>query len=356
MSKLTIATPLRTYINPRLKQDPKTKHYSIEFTYINSGQGRRLSGRQRLGPVSRAQAELAFAAWEAAQNQVAQSTPVRILDQILTPYESALKARVRRPETALTNVRQMRTAFGHLPIATIDAATLLDYQRQQRIQPQTLRRIIATLNAAFTFAFKDGKLPLAEMRKFPLPPTGARRTWFLDEDQEPVFHARAMGDSIGKAKLTAVTKLVALGLDTGARLGAMKELTWDRIDLKHNTIDFNVPGVATPKNKRRVKISIRKRLRPLLERAYRERDANETFFLPASADEALRRWLDEQEDWSDAHFAGAHVHGFRHTFISLLVRNSPLTLGDIASLVGDTTRMIDEVYGHLRKSHTITDF
>jgi integrase len=316
-----------------------------------------MSGRQRIGPVTRAQAEVAFAAWEAAQTALTNLTPIKVLDQILTPYEVSLLARTRRPETQLINLKALRQALGRMPIESIDRQTLDDYARRRGLKPQSLRRAVAVLNAAFQFNFDDGKLPLAEMRKFKLPPNGAVRTWFLDREQEEEFYARAMGDSIGKPRLTTITKLVGLALDTGTRLDMMCRLTWDRIDLKTSTIDFRIPGEPMPKNKKRVKIAIRKRLRPLIERAHRERGANEVFFLDhRKADLLFVKWLKAQKDWARTHFAKAHVHGFRHTFITLLSRHSSLSLGEIASLVGDTEHTISKHYSHHRESHTITDF
>jgi integrase len=300
---------------------------------------------------------VAFAAWEALQTSLTNLTPIKVLDQILTPYEASLLTRTRAPVTQLLNLRRLRAAFGHLPIASIDQQMLDDYGRQHGIKPQSLRRTITTLNAAFAYAHKDRKLTLAECLKFRLPAPGAPRTWFLDKDEEAEFHARAMGDSLGKARLTTVTKLVALALDTGARLSAMTDLTWAQIDLKTNSIDFRVPGVAYPKNKKRVKIAIRARLRPLIERAWRERTPGEATFLDhRKADLVFAKWLRAQDDWRGTPFAKAHVHGFRHTFITLLSRAGKLSLGEIAKLVGDTERMISDVYSHHRESHTITDF
>lgn len=59
---------------------------------------------------------------------------------------------------------------------------------------------------------------------------------------------------------------VEIALGTGARMGAILDLTWDRVDLKHNLIDFKPAGRATT-NKRRVEVGITARLRERLEEA-----------------------------------------------------------------------------------------
>jgi integrase len=63
-----------------------------------------------------------------------------------------------------------------------------------------------------------------------------------------------------------VRLFVTLALTTGARMGAILDLTWDRVDLKHGTIDFNPPG-RDKSNKRRTVVPINSRLRAELEKA-----------------------------------------------------------------------------------------
>ena len=357
MSKHVIVTPLKTYINPRLEHDPQTREWRIAYTYRDPGASRGLSGRVRLGNLTRAEAEVAFAAWQAQITaQTAPASPVKILDQILTPYETALRGRERKALTNLGEIHRLRQALGHLPIETLNNATMEEYRRQRGVKPQSLRRTVGVLNAAFHDAFKEGVIVLTERRVFRLPEAGPRREWFLDEEQAPIFRARAMEDSDGRP-LTTISKLVALGLDTGARCTAMQELEYDRIDLKLGLINFKVPGVKYPRNKRRVAIPIRKSLRPVLERAFDERGPDDRYFLGPNVERRFRAWVNAQSDWKGAHYEKAHIHGFRHTFISLLMRNRPdLTLSDIGALVGDTARMIEDVYGHFRKAAQIKDF
>jgi integrase len=63
-----------------------------------------------------------------------------------------------------------------------------------------------------------------------------------------------------------VRLFVILALTTGARMGAILDLTWDRVNLKHGTIDFNPPG-RDKSNKRRTVVPINSRLRAELEKA-----------------------------------------------------------------------------------------
>lgn len=63
-----------------------------------------------------------------------------------------------------------------------------------------------------------------------------------------------------------VRLFVELALGTGARMGAILELTWDRVDLAHGTIDFE-PAGRDKTNKRRTITGMTSRVRTALETA-----------------------------------------------------------------------------------------
>ena len=56
---------------------------------------------------------------------------------------------------------------------------------------------------------------------------------------------------------------VTLALTTGARMGAILDLTWDRVDFEHNTIDF-MPSGRNKTNKRRTVVAMSKKAREAL--------------------------------------------------------------------------------------------
>jgi integrase len=63
-----------------------------------------------------------------------------------------------------------------------------------------------------------------------------------------------------------VRLFVTLALATGARMGAILDLTWDRVDFAHGTIDF-MPAGRDKTNKRRVVVAMAPKAREALEEA-----------------------------------------------------------------------------------------
>ena len=64
-----------------------------------------------------------------------------------------------------------------------------------------------------------------------------------------------------------VRLFVTLALATGARMSAILDLTWDRVDFAHGTIDFR-PAGRDITNKRRVVVPMNRKAREALEKAH----------------------------------------------------------------------------------------
>jgi integrase len=347
MSKHTLRSGQRTIVNPRLEH--KDGEWVITYSYRDQGQGRTYSGRERLGPIDRDEARVAFGAWQATQVQLTRASAVRVLNEILDPYEAMLLAKGDPKMTYLNNIRFMRPLLGHTPIALIDTRLLNALAKARDLKPVTLRSYVGALNAAMQFAAHEGLLTLAEQRRFKLPPRSQPRDFYLQRDEVDELLTRAHAESEGHPKLKPITLLIALAVDTGARRGALIDLTWDRVDLKANTIDFRIPG-RTVVNKKRVKIKIFKRLRPTLERGYGERGADtEPVFTNKWIGEAFVPWVQSIE-WERPRIAKAHLHALRHTFATRLIIDHHAPLDMVASLLGDSLATVSSTYAHLRAS------
>lgn len=91
------------------------------------------------------------------------------------------------------------------------------------------------------------------------PPSKPRETFITKEQREQL---------LASIDTPHVRLFVVLALTTGARAGAILDLTWDRVDLAAGTIDFR-PAGRDVTNKRRVVVPINERARQALQEARR---------------------------------------------------------------------------------------
>lgn len=118
----------------------------------------------------------------------------------------------------------------------------------------TIRTELEALRACLRWHY--GK----EAPQITAPPPSKPRDRFLSKEQR---------DQLLAAIETPHVKLFTiLALTTGARMSAILDLTWDRVDLKVGTIDFNPAGRDTT-NKRRTVVPINAKAREALEEAHK---------------------------------------------------------------------------------------
>lgn len=243
-------------------------------------------------------------------------------------------------------LKPVRGFFARLDPADITPELVRDYcGLRAHVSPSTQRRELAGLVAALNWGRQQGFVQAVP--HIPLPTENKRvraRQTFLDEEEEAVFYAYALGASVGKPRLDRVTLFVCLIMDTAARKEAVLGLTWDRVDLRGGTIDFRDPALPTTK-KRRTVVPISFRLRPLLERAARERT---TKYVLGFRD--IRR---EYEAFvRDTPFPHITPHDLRRTWATLAAR-AGVPLWEIAGVLGDTVEVVTQHYAvhcpnHLR--------
>lgn len=92
------------------------------------------------------------------------------------------------------------------------------------------------------------------------PCIGAARDRWLTKAE-----ARKLVDA---AKSPHVRLFLILGLATGARSNAILDLTWDRVDFTHGTVDYRPPG-RVQSNKRRTVVPMNATARAALEEAHK---------------------------------------------------------------------------------------
>ena len=266
--------------------------------------------------------------------------PVAVISDILHAYEADRLPVVVDPRRLTRAIALLDAAIGAREIrdqASVAAAVEHFGARRlaQGVSIQTVRREVITLKAAVRAAWKSGAL--AQLFHVKVPGPGAPRQRWLTEAEAHKLLARADGE---------LRTFLVLALCTGARLGAMLELTWDRVDLRRGTIDFRTEG--SPRRKTRAVVPIAPPLRAELERV-RPRRAGRRRLLNRKED-SLRTQLHALA--KACGIAPVTPHALRHTVATWLLSGPEVDLVTTSRLLGHRSTLITEqVYAHILPQH-----
>jgi integrase len=255
------------------------------------------------------------------------------LDQLATAYLDA-----RPASTAQAwNLVAVRRMFGSKNLTHINSVNLSRYRRERRenISDGSLRRELGALKACLAWGRRQ-RLHAVDLPEIELPPEGAPRTRVLTLAEEAEVRAIALNTS--GVRLSRLARFTAIGLDCGARKAAIETLEWRQVDMVKGFIDFDLPGRAKSV-KRRAKAPVPPRLKPLLLRAWDERDG------PYVLDHAG----DIRKPWATAFrgtaHANLHPHDLRRTFITLAIE-AGVNIEAVARIVGDNPATLRKHYQH----------
>lgn len=264
-----------------------------------------------------------------------------------------LKHRLASESGADMAWKNLDGAFGRLMASALTQRAIDDYVTQRvrgqigrRVQPQTAAKELTYLLAAVKFCAdpRRGLLPQSCVRKYDLPPPGEPRERWLTK-AEIVKLLEAADRLRGGAVLTRGQLFLHLALETAARLQALLDLTWDRVDFETGMISLNVPGRARTK-KRRADVPISNALRPVLERAYEER-VNDRVLMHGGP-----IWPTLQEIAVEAGLGGGAApgkatgispHVLRHTAATHMARRG-VSLFYIAKILGNSVGVVEKTY------------
>ena len=252
-------------------------------------------------------------------------------------YIADRAAIVAAPERLHQTTRQLVPVLGKYLIdrrLTHRVRTYIESRRQDGVQNPTIRRELVTLRAAIRLAWREGHISAAP--PFPLPPNNPGRHRALSRHEIRRLITAARSDD-------QVRLFIVLAMATGARRGAILELTWDRVNFGMRQIDFRAPHPRAARRKNRAVVPMDIRLRRILHAARGLREANQRVItLDATA---LRRRLNAVA--ARAQIAGPITpHLFRHTAATELLRRVPLVIA--SRMIGHRSVAITEqVYGHL---------
>lgn len=131
-------------------------------------------------------------------------------------------------------------------------------------------------------------------------PSVPRSRWLTKEEVRNLVQA-ASSPHIGL--------FITLGIATGARAGAIVELTWDRVDFDHKTVDFR-PENWMPSNKGRTIVPLNQRAMDAMEQAYEARLTDHVIEFGGKPVKSVKKALERLAKKTGIPFS-AHV--LRHT-------------------------------------------
>jgi site-specific recombinase XerC len=209
-----------------------------------------------------------------------------------------------------------------------------------RASEGTLLHELRLMLAVLRRGVKAQKVALALMPQFVMPRNPEPRAACPDAAQMRALLDYALTSSPREEQgpLRRVSLFACLAICTGGRARAIEWLTWDRVDLAEGWIDLQ-RGDRRVTKKRNATVAILGELRPVLERAWRERE-NEW---------VLRSHASVHSQW-DA-FCQAAVgmkfrrHDMRHGLATKMV-NDGVSMGGVADFLGNTEAMVRRVYSH----------
>jgi integrase len=262
------------------------------------------------------------------------------LKEVLSAYRADREPIVVSLQRVDSTIKPLRRILGREDAANLPRSAIATYIHRrvaEGVLPQTVRRELITLRAALRLAWKERKIP--HVLPLPMPPPGPGRKVALSSDQVAILKNAVAGDSI-------LSLWLAIALATGARLTAILELTWARVDFDNCEIDFRDPThPKAARRKNRAVVPMSPRLCGLLRQAHEERTSDRV--INSSATTIQRRI---QRAACAAGLKDVTPHVMRHTAATQLLRKVRLVTA--SRMLGHRSVAITEqVYGHL----TVTD-
>jgi integrase len=334
---------------------------NVWYVYFSEdGRSRRTS--LRTDDLSVAQAR--FQGWlkERESYQAARKAPTFALAHQL--YIEQHSARTASPESLEFVGKSLKAFFGDMRLEEITAKNVRDYIEQRRkglrvtnddgskekrraVSDGTIRKELTIMRAVFNFMVK--RVEPKELRADPrelcyieMPSRPAPRQRVLSDDELDLIR-KAVRPPDPPAPIPRLSIYVWLLMETGARAGALRDLTWAQVDFNNGFIRLNPHG-REQTNKRRPIIPISDELRPVLERAHQERTTDHVLGHDGMIRKSFERFGDRLG------LEGVTAHTFRHTFATRLAQNG-VSMVEISQLLGDQLVTVERNYLHYQPEY-----
>lgn len=171
-----------------------------------------------------------------------------------------------------------------------------------------------------------------------IPPASPARDTWLTKDQ-----ARAL---LASTETPHVQLFITLGLTTGARASAILDLTWDRVDFGHGTIDYR-PAGRERTNKRRVVVPMNETARLALVQAFEARLTDNVIEYNGKPVASIKKAIQRLSARTAVKFS---PHVLRHT-CAVWMAQADVPMQKISQYLGHTsTRITESTYARYSPS------
>lgn len=301
----------------------------IHYADRDNGRSRELSTRTRDKNVAKERlAEFLASQSRPNEDQV-------VISLILDRYLEDRKGRVASYDTMIYHTRRIRNEIGHFQPRFVTKEVVRNYiaaRRSEGLSDGTIIKQLKTLRAALALAVREDLIEKAPHIEVPPRPRPKSR-WLTREEAEALISA---------ASTRHMKLFLLLAIYTGARKGAILDLTWDRVSDDLKVINFNLPG-RPDSNKRRAIVPTTERLRKALSEAQQLATTDHVIeFNGHPCKNVKSSWTKTLKLSGIEHCT---IHDLRRTCATWLVQAGVPT-AKVARMLGDSEKMIEEVYGH----------
>jgi integrase len=336
---------------------PELKQHDNGIWYIHWTDGRR-SKRVSTRQEDLAKAKVFLGQWllmgpvEAAPAAPSGGADLAVSDVWDLYHKSHICKNVASQTTANFVWLNLKQHFGHSAIRNITPAMVESYVAKRSegkigrpSKDSTIRRELAALRACLNWAAHPHRniLAPADVPHFAMPSEGEPRDRWLTQDEMAKILDAAKPEH---GPTTPVERLLWLALHTAARVQAILELTWDRVDFVTGVIHYDVPGRKKTK-KRRAAVPMSEQLLKFMKRAWREAPRNIAGKLlePRVVGINSRHYAYKliRSLTQKAGIAKAGPNAMRHTAATHMVRNGT-SIHYAARVLGNTYAVTEKHY------------
>lgn len=221
------------------------KRAGSPFWYVTWSEGHR-SRRVSTGTPNEREAKDALAAFRLEHGRKKEAEPAEVaIATVLNDYVDGYAINLPSAEQATIARKHLLAFYGASTVSAVNPSSHDEYEAMRRkagVGNDTINRERVVLRAALNRARKHGWLK--QTPHVPsLPASPPRERYLTREEAARLLRA---------CKTPHMRLFVRLGLYTGARPGAILDLTWDRVDFINRRISFIRPARHTGNKKRAV--------------------------------------------------------------------------------------------------------